>query len=518
MKKVLDKLLSPQVFALAYLPWLAVYMVSVVNILDFTRVVLAAYAAWAVAVCVKMYVFGGKDAWTHKGMALLLGFLAACLLTQVLGFSYGGFAALGRLFYFALCLLVVYSQHGCGVCGYYRTLRWAVVILTAVITVLMLVSDWMFLEMYSATVTVRSGVTANVGFAENRLFGVFTSPNVGGTFALILIWCAVLLIRLSRDMRGKVAWRVLAAVGIAAAMMYISVSLSRGTYVSAAVLVAAWMLVRPPLRRERPLAVWKQAGIRVVSAGAALVLCAAAVGVTNRVSCAMLEWNYQRQAASEALAPTTPAAAPMRLTVGVTPLAADAAGEIRPVIDDATAQQIIDNAHLGFDGRVDAENTDISNNRFRIWRDHLSLLEGEHLFIGINQPPAYLTSRQAAGEVFTDEQVATVTYAGGNLHNGYLQMLVNGGLVTLIPMAVFLLWCAVRALGYAGGALLTRRRPTDSRAYALFSVTLPMILAILVNNVFETNFVLMGANFIGAFFWLIAGACVQSIREGVEEV
>lgn len=516
MKKVLDKLISPQAFALAYLPWLAVYMVSVVNILPITRVVLAGYAAWAAVVCVRMYVLGGKSAWTHKGMALLIGFLAACLLTQALGFAYGGFAALGRLCYFALCILVVYSQHGCGVSDYYPLLRRAAVVLTVVITVLMLVSDWMFLTMYSATVTVRSGVMANVGFAENRLFGVFTSPNVGGTFALILIWCCVLLIRLARDMRGKVAWRVLAAVGIAAAMMYISVSLSRGTYVSAAVLVAAWMMVRPALRRERPLAVWKQAIIRVASAGAALVLCAAAVGAVNRVSCAMLEWNYHRGAASEASAPAT-AAAPMRLTAGMTALAADAA-DIRPVIDDATAQQIIDNAHLGFDGRVEVGDTDISNNRFRIWRDHLSLLEGKYLFIGINQPPAYLTSRQAAGEVFTDEQVTTVTYAGGNLHNGYLQMLVNGGLVTLLPMAAFLLWCAVRALRYAGGALLTRRRPVDSRAYALFSVTLPMILAILANNVFETNFVLMGANFIGAFFWLIAGACVQSIREGVEEV
>ena len=32
----------------------------------------------------------------------------------------------------------------------------------------------------------------HVGFAENRLYGVFSSPNVGGMYALVLIWCALI--------------------------------------------------------------------------------------------------------------------------------------------------------------------------------------------------------------------------------------------------------------------------------------------------------------------------------------
>lgn len=521
MKKIVDRVLSPQAFAIGYLPWLAIYMVTVINVLAITRVVLAIYAAWAVAICVKTYFFSGKSAWTHKGMALLLVFLAACLLTQVLQFSYGGFDILAKLCYFALCLLVLYAQHGVDLDGYYRMLRVLVIVLGVVIGLQMLVSDWMFLEMFSATVTLRSGVTARVGFADNRLFGVFTSPNVGGMFALILIWCSVLLIYWSKDMRAKWVLRTMAAIQIAAALMYISVALSRGTYVSGAVFVLSWMLVRMPGAKEKTLAVWKQTLIRVVSAAAALVVCVPIMGTINEASCALLEWNYARKTAAVETEPTTPAAItvanlPVRLSADVSSVSFSVGKAARP-IDDNLAQQIINNAHLGMDDRLDADKEDISNNRFTIWRVHLSLLTGKHLVIGINFPPAFLKASQAAGIEFTSEQIGFVEYAGGNIHNGYLQMMINGGLLVLVPMMAFLVWCAFRAVRYFGGAFFTRRFPIDSRAYALFSVTLPMVLTVLSNNIFETNFVLMGASFIQAFFWLIAGACVLSIREGVTQ-
>lgn len=521
MKKVIDKILSPQTFAIAYLPWLAVYMVTLVNVMDFTRLVLGAYAVWALAICVKMYFFSGIRAWTHKGMALLLFFLAMCLFTQVLQFSYGGFDMIAKLCYFALCLLVLYSQYGQDVEDYHRTLRALVIVLGVVIAVLMVISDWMFLEMYSATITVRSGVTAKVGFADNRLFGVFTSPNVGGTFALILIWGSVLLLRWSKDMRAKWLLRVMAVVQIAVALMYISVALSRGTYVSGAVLVLSWLLVRMPWGKEKLLSRWLQVLIRVTSAVAALAVCVPIMGAINQASCALLEWNYERKEAAlemESVSSVAPAAVslPMRLSVNFV-FTPRAAGDVEPqsVSDDNLAQQIINGAQLGLDNRLDADSDDISNNRFTIWNVHMSLLDGKHYVIGINYPPAYVKANQAAGVTFTEEQVSIVEYAGGNIHNGYLQMLINGGLLVLVPMVAFLLWFAFRALRYFGGALLTKSFAMDSRAYALFSATAPMVLTILVNNVFETNFVLMGASFIQAFFWLIAGACMQSIREGV---
>ena len=45
-----------------------------------------------------------------------------------------------------------------------------------------------------------------------------------------------------------------------------------------------------------------------------------------------------------------------------------------------------------------------------------------------------------------------------------------------------------------------------------------MVLAILANNVFESNFVLMGANFFQALFWFLAGATVFCAGTKQEEI
>ena len=83
-------------------------------------------------------------------------------------------------------------------------------------------------------------------------------------------------------------------------------------------------------------------------------------------------------------------------------------------------------------------------------------------------------------------------------------------------MLAFLLWCFVLMIRFL---IKQFKNGADLSApcYQMFSWTMPMVLAILANNVFETNFVLMGANFFQAFFWFVAGACVLSMREGVKK-
>ena len=489
MKKIADKVLSPQVFALCYLPWLAINMASVINILDFTRVVLAVFALWAVAVCVKVYFFSGKTPWTDKWIALLLAFLAACLLSQVLQFRYGGVDMIGKLCYFSLCILLLYSQHGNKCDDYEKLFGRMVRVLGIVIGLMILVSDWMFIELFMDTVTGRSGATVKIGFSENRLFGIFTSPNVGGAFALILLWCSFLTLKWAKKMRSPVLWRVIACIQIFLGGVYISVALSRGTYLAGIALVASYLLIRQPFEKEKNLKLWKQILVRVTSALLALVICAVSLEVLNWAACEVMVWNYERKVAADQSQ------------------------------DSEEKQEIIDSALQGSDGRVESgrDDIDITNKRASIWKNHLQLLEGKHLLIGVNQPKVYLEKNLAAGKTFTKDQLAFVRYASGNLHNGYLQILINGGLLALLPMVAFLVLCAIKAIRYLSGALFSGRLAANSVAYELFSLTLPMVLAVLVNNVVETNFVLMGANFIQAFFWFVAGACVQSMNEGVKK-
>ncbi len=488
MKTLMDKLLSPRAFAIGYLPWLAINMMPIVNILNFTRVVLIAFAVWAVAIAVKQFFFDDRKVWTHKGMALLLVFLGACLLSQALQFRYGGFDVLGKLCYFAVCLLILYPMPREGTEEYVKLFGILARVLGVVIGIAMLISDWMFIEVYSGSVIGRgNGAVIYVGFAENRLFGLFSSANVGGTYALILILCSLLTILWSKHWRCKVLWRVLAGVQIFLAAMYISVGLSRGTYVSGLVLVLSYMMVRPAFKRELSLARWKQIAIRAGSALVAMLLCVGLIQGLNKASCAVMRWNYERKVADNLIE------------------------------DNAEMLEIIEKAELGADGRTEAgrEDIDFTNKRASIWSGHLKLLRGYHLLIGVNHPEQYMNQQLEAGATFDHEQLVFVDYAGGNLHNGYLQILVNGGLLAFIPMMIFLVLCAVKAVRYLAGTVFSGRLPMDTKAYAVFSLLLPMVLAILVNNVFETNFVLMGANFFQAFFWLIAGACIHCAKEGV---
>ena len=266
--------------------------------------------------------------------------------------------------------------------------------------------------------------------------------------------------------------------------MYISVALSRGTYVSGIVLVTSYLVLRPPFKKEANLKAWKQIGIRVASLLAAVVVCVGAITVANKISCQAMIFNY-------------------RLEHGNVPF--------------DQLPDVIKNAMLGSAGRVEAnrDDIDITNKRSSIWASNLSLLKGKNMVIGVNHPVKYMENTKAEGATYTEDQEFYINYAGGNTHNGYVQILVNGGLMAFIPMLVFLLYCVIKVIKHLATTLFAGN--TKSKSYLIFALAVPMVLAILINNVFETNFVLMGANFFQAIFWFAAGACIQFTKKGAEK-
>ncbi len=484
MKKIIDKVLSVKLFAICYLAYLAINLVSVINPQPITRIFLALFAAWGLAICANTYIFGGKHAWTDKWMAVLMAFLAVCLVTELLNFRYGGVRVIGELCFFALCILVLYSQYKQSAEDYKKTMGIIARVLGVVIGVLMAVSDYMFIDIYKGVIEGRNGQLIKVGFAENRLYGVFSSPNVGGFYALVLIWCAVIVLLWAKDMKFKGLWRTLAGIEIVLAVMYISVALSRGTYVSGIVLLVAYLIIRAPFRFEQGFKAWQHAAVRAISLVAAVAICFGGIFAVNKASVAVMKANFDRKVA---------------------------AGEIENIDE---LQAIIDNAELGSDGRVEAgrDDIDITNKRSAYWKANLGLLKGIHLFIGVNDPVIYAEQN----DWVPSEQESTVKFSTGNLHNGFFQIIVNCGLLALIPMLIWLALCVINVIKRLIAAC-KGKFDTSSSAYAVFSLALPMVLAVLMNNVFETNFVLMGANFIQAIFWFAAGACVMSLKAKQEQ-
>ena len=527
MKKFMDQVLTPQWFALCYLPFLAINMMQPINPMMFTRVLLAVFAVWGVAVAAKCY-FTGKEIWVKKYLPILLCFLAVCLATEVINFRYGGVRVIGEWCFFAICILILYTQNHADVEGYAKLLKRIGAVLGAIITVMMLISLWMCVTMYTQKVTLRSGTVLTIGFTKNRLFGVFSSPNVGGLFAMILIWCSIINLYLRRDKKKTYPiWIAVSTLQILLAMGYISVALSYGTYLLGFAFVVVFCLLRPAFRFEGNLRVWQRYGVRIVSVVLAVALCAGLISVSHSVLLKMMQNHYDRTSQSvEVPVESTPATATEKTEEKKAEKTTEAAKDSENQKEEKKADkeavdkraEILENAKQGFDGRVEEKkgNRDLSNKRLDIWKYHIEIITGKNILLGVNDPLIYFQQNSEQGMEFTREQRTLIKWASGNMHNGYLQIYVNCGIVALGLMLVFLLICFVKCLGmfFRG---VKHNMEADNLQYTLFALSTPMVVCILVDNLVETNFVLMGANFFQAVFWFAAGICVFCVIQKRKE-
>lgn len=482
MKKITDillKILSPSVFAVSYITYLSLNMMTVVNVLDFTRYFLVFFAAWGFAICVKTYLFSGKNPYLAKNMPVLLVFLAFCFASMLVNFNYGGVSPIGKLAFFALCILLLYSQYGADADSYKKTLVCITRLVSVVITLSMLVSLIMFAHLYTAEIVGRSGATTYVGVAQNRLFGVFSSPNVGGMYALILIWCAVVNIYTFKKSKLYAAFVTLSIFQILISVTYISLSLSRGTYLAGLVMLVSFLLLRKPFKKELSIKFWQTCALRIVSAALVTVLTVSAVplihdgycSLTKSVVMSECEKQQDEQKKTEKL-------------------------------------EVLNKLFSGHEGRVEnAANVDVTNKRKDIWLTHLSLVANKNILFGVNEPLVYYNKNTENGVIFSENTKKFVEWASGNMHNGYLQILVHCGVFAFASMLVFLILAVIGTISFLIKCAKNKDL-ADGKLYTLFSLAMPMVLAVLSNNVVETNFVLMGANFFQAVFWFVAGICV----------
>ncbi|MBQ8606250.1 MAG: O-antigen ligase family protein [Clostridia bacterium] len=505
MKKALDilqKLLSPSLFAMFYLPYLALNMITIVNVQSFTRYFLAFFAMWGFAVCVNTYFFGGKKAYTDKYMLILIAFFALCGISMVINYKYGGTGPIGKLAFFALCILVLYSQFKSGMDDYKKTLLISTRAMSVVITLAMLLSLVMFFNLYTGKITGRAGADMYLGVAQNRLYGVFSSANVGGMYALILIWCAIVSLYNLKKTKLHVAIATVNVIQIVISLAYISLSLSRGTYLSGIVMLVTFMAFRKPFKKELTLKLWKQAVIRFVSTLLVTLLVVSSIPVIHDACCKISELvvasekeeKEEKEETEETDKKTDTNKKPNKKT---------------------DKDKVLDKLYSGHEGRVEKDKSDITNKRKDIWLTHLSLMKGKNLLFGVNEPLIYYNTNLANGVKFTHNDKIYIEWASGNMHNGYLQILVHCGIFALAAMLAFLVLSFVKTITFTSKTVRGKIAP-DSDLYKLFSLCIPMVTAILSNNIVETNFVLMGANFFQAVFWFAAGAlvfCFKSMHE-----
>ena len=254
-----------------------------------------------------------------------------------------------------------------------------------------------------------------------------------------------------------------------------------------------FLVIRLPFSFEKRLNIWLQAGIRALSVVLCFAVTIGAFSVLRNGCVSIASAIAEQKTAHQPSQPATP----------------DGEQTAEPDDDNDDTDKILEDLSQGFDGRVESQsgNKDVTNKRKDIWTAHLSILKGKELLIGVNEPHTYYEIQKANGKEFTHHQFIYIDWAKGNMHNGYLQILVHCGVFALAAFLLFLVLCAVRSL------VFMLKKDRDSEKEKLFSLALPMVVNILANNVTETNMVLMGANFIQAMFWFAAGIVVFCIAK-----
>lgn len=323
------------------------------------------------------------------------------------------------------------------------------------------------------------------GYIDGRLFGLFTDPNYAALAALLLSMGMLAAVRYKAY--GKFV-SFLSIVAIVFNMVYIVLSESRGAVLSL-VGVAAFVgmvfgcraMVRGKPRSKIAVAfVSLLAGVLCVG-----VMVGAYMGgkqLLSTVPPVLTKLVYGPDGA-----PKTP-----NLTNDAKWLAEQDKKEAEKEDDKSDKSTGSESSEIDL-GRPDAASgRDISNNRFTIWKDGVSVWLASPI-LGAT-PRGYLDfAKDALGDIYIVQRQYT-------LHNAYVSVLVFGG----IAASIAVIWWMVIAFAKIIRFLKRGIRRTD-KTFFVFIVLSAALLATFIDSLVLTS-IFYNNMFVDYIFWLTVGS------------
>ncbi len=294
------------------------------------------------------------------------------------------------------------------------------------------------------------------GFIENRLFGVFTDPNYAAVCSLIAIGLASLLLYLRKKRRLLRAYYI---VSIVFQAIYVILSGSRTALLAAMIALGftAAVLTCRYLRR-------KGKGIRVLSAALAAVMCMAVLYGSVKV---------------------------IKMGLAYVPMIV---AELHLVDGIEFPEEPVD---LDRDDIEDT--TNISNNRFAIWKDYLKAFRKTPLVGTSPRKPLDYVKDQ-----LPDLYVVEKEYL---VHNGYLAVLVGTGILGALPVALWFLLAILRTARY----LVSDKTERDGR-YGVILILTAVIICPIVSAFFIME-IFFSMDITTFLFWPLAGYLLCLLRQ-----
>lgn len=449
---IFQTVLNQKVFV--YIYFLVCVLQSIPILIDYISPISKACFLWAV-VLLAWDVLRTHRVFRMSCWALPLCFLASYGVSVLLNAGEALSGGAKHFIHCAIFMLLVYEAHvGDSRQEIMQSVKRLCRLLVGIVAVLSTVSLVIFSLGFSQKVNGYK-----VGFWENRLYGIYPSPNPGALLALLAIIASVILLACFEKPSRKA--RFLYGANIVIQTVYFALTLSKAGDLALITFVVAfavvWGLPRVMRRTRAFLAV------PLLAAGI-LVMCLATTGVTSLIRTAMAE---------------VPA---MVNTV------------LQPSDDPVT--------DIEFE-RVES-GEDISNNRFTIWSSGLKVMDQAPVFgfADVNTESEAGLSRFDMHDMTEKEQTWFIRVTG-YMHNSYLQILMFAGIAGLLiflVLAVFIVKHLALLLYYAN---------KKCREYTLISILFAICAAFVVNGVVESHLLFNRQDPIGLLFWFFLGAAVS---------
>lgn len=391
-----------------------------------------------------------KEKFTYNIWLLL--FLAAFLISTIVNMKYGILSNLKLLMWTAILVLNLYefSKRSYFLDYFYRIINVLVLIMTFLMS---LVSLGMYLFQYSYIHYYGEGSRdrIRIGFSESRLFGIFGDPNYGATIAVVAIILSLYYLFNKKNNKLSLPLQIVLSVNILIQVSYVILSGSRSGILTCYLIMFIFVFIYVMnLSKIREMNIFLKVILGIV--------CAVFFSVVVIVAFDVLKYLLEK----------------LPTLFHTKKIPTDRVSLVREDV---------------------AENSDISNMRFSIWKSAIEIFETTWLF-GTSPRNLILYAKDVLPETY-------ISIKGIVTHNAYINILVSTGIFGIFSIAIYFIQKAIQLL-----KVLFNSKITLSSYYLPYFL---IIIAIAFLGLFNNEVILV--NTIGSFiFWLYLGRLVGFIN------
>ncbi|MGM0302316.1 hypothetical protein IGI66_001934 [Enterococcus sp. AZ048] len=316
------------------------------------------------------------------------------------------------------------------------------------------------------------GLLARQGFMESRLFGVYTSPNVGAFFGFVSVVCSLFIISNEKERSRK--YNVFLITNGIVQLLYYILSSSRGVQITiyAFLLSFFFLMIVSKNFRNRVLTFLKLS-LKKFIVGAILVLLFFSIGVDF----------------SKSILGYIP------LVLNNSKLTSNDSGNIKKSEENREDGSKITIEHS-------ESSAEVSSGRFTIWKAGITVWKHNPIFGygDINFYHDSSTKNALSALHLTELDRKELKRAHGNMHNGYLQVLISSGIIGFILIYLF--------YGLSFFYIFKNFLNRNDNEILIAGLMLSFLVSVFANELVEAHILFNKRDAVSQIFWFVFGLLI----------